>query len=76
MSGALIRGWLKYHQNDARVARLLDGTVFLNTRTALNVAVRNVGRMAKGGRERAKRLSKKRRSEIARNAALARWGKK
>lgn len=30
---------------------------------------------AKGGRTRAKRLTKKRRSEIARNAALARWGK-
>jgi len=29
----------------------------------------------KGGNERAKKLSKKRRSEIARNAANARWGK-
>jgi ElaB/YqjD/DUF883 family membrane-anchored ribosome-binding protein len=30
---------------------------------------------AKGGRARAKKLSKKRRSEIARNAARARWSK-
>ena len=29
----------------------------------------------KGGVQRAKKLSKKRRSEIARNAANARWGK-
>ena len=29
-----------------------------------------------GGKARAKKLSKKRRSEIARNAANARWGKK
>ena len=31
---------------------------------------------AEGGRARAKKLTKKRRSEIARKAALARWGKK
>lgn len=30
----------------------------------------------KGGKARAKKLSKRRRSEIARNAALARWSKK
>jgi hypothetical protein len=30
---------------------------------------------AKGGRARARKLSKKRRSEIARNAARARWSK-
>jgi hypothetical protein len=30
---------------------------------------------AKGGRARAKKLSRKRRSEIARNAARARWSK-
>ncbi len=36
-----------------------------------------LGRMggAKGGPARAKKLSKKRRSEIARKAARARWGK-
>lgn len=31
---------------------------------------------AEGGRARAKKLTKKRRSEIARNGALVRWGKK
>ena len=37
-----------------------------------------LGRMggAKGGPARAKKLSKKRRSEIAREAAQARWGKR
>lgn len=31
---------------------------------------------SRGGRERAKKLSKKRRSEIARNAANARWARR
>lgn len=35
-----------------------------------------VNEASAGGHARAKKLSKKRRSEIARNAALARWGKR
>ncbi len=43
-----------------------------------NPAAVALGRLGglKGGKARAKKLSKKRRSEIARNAAQARWGAK
>ena len=42
-----------------------------------NPAAVALGRLGglKGGKARAKKLSKKRRSEIARNAAQARWAK-
>jgi len=43
-----------------------------------NPAAVELGRLGglKGGKARAKKLSKKRRSEIAKKAAKARWGKK
>ena len=46
-----------------------------DTRNPATVALGNVG-ASKGGKARAKKVSKKRRSEIAKKGAKARWRKK
>lgn len=55
----------------------LDGTPLEDQGAAKNPAAVALGKLggAKGGKARAKKLSAKRRSEIARNAARSRWEK-
>lgn len=54
-----------------KVARIATGEAEENTDDGKNKAAVELGR--KGGRARADKLSKKRRSEIAREAARKRW---
>ena len=56
------------------VAKIATGEIEETTDDSKNKAAVELGR--KGGHARAKKLSKKRREEIARKAAAKRWGKR
>lgn len=64
-----------------RVAKLLTGEAIetpVAERSAVSLYLGEIGRNGglKGGKVRAKNLSKKRRTEIARKAATVRWARK
>ncbi len=57
----------------ATVAKIATGEIEETTDDGKNKAAQELGR--KGGAARAKKLTKKKRSEIAKKAAKARWGR-
>ena len=59
------------------IGEQLDGSPLKNPDEGKNPAAVALGKLGgpKGGKARAQRLSAKRRSQIARTAAAARWGK-
>lgn len=63
---------------DARARILAHELVTTNQPSGKNPAAVALGRLGglKGGRARAERLTKSERTAIARNAAVARWGKR
>jgi hypothetical protein len=60
--------------NAVRVMKIATGEIEEPPPTVRNTAAAELGRM--GGQARAKALSKKKKTEIAANAAKARWAKR
>jgi hypothetical protein len=65
-------------KNNSHSFFILHTSLMPNTGKKKNLAAVALSKLgaSKGGKARAKKLSAKRRSEIARNAVLARWEKK